>query len=93
MPTPRTRRPGRERSLSVDAPVLDAPVRAVVGTAARAPPRTTLSTEAQSGAEKGCDPKAIRGHQIAISMQSACNQKGCDPKAMRKRGSLVGPQG
>jgi len=105
MPTPRPRRP--ERSLSVDAPVLDAPVRAVVGTAARAPPRTTLSTEAQSGAEKGCDPKAISGHQHAIrcnqmqsecnqhaiSMQSACNQKGCDPKAMRKRGSLAGHQG
>jgi hypothetical protein len=70
MPTPRPRRPERTRSLSVDAPVLDSPVRAVVGTAARAPPRTTLSTEAQSGAEKGCDPKAIRGHQ----MQSACNQ-------------------
>jgi hypothetical protein len=92
MTTPRTRRPGHERSLSVDAPVLDSPVRAVVGTAARAPPRTTLSTEAQSGAEKGCDPKAIRG-QHAISMQSACNQKGCDPKAMRKRGSLVGHRG
>ena len=48
-----------KRSLSVDAPVLGAPVSAVVGTAARAPPRTTLSTEPQSGAEKGCDPKAI----------------------------------
>ncbi len=94
--------PSRARALAFGrrAGALDAPVRAVVGTAARAPPRTTLSTEAQSGAEKGCDQKAIRGHQMqsacnqhAISMQSACNQEGCDPKAMRKRSSLVCPQG
>ena len=71
MPTPRPRRPERTRSLSVDAPVLDSPVRAVVGTAARAPPRTTLSTEAQSGAEKGCDPKAMRKRGSLVGNQGS----------------------
>jgi hypothetical protein len=69
MTTPRTRRPGHERSLSVDAPVLDAPIRAVVGASARAPPRTTLSTEAQSGADKGCDPKAMAKRSSLVGHQ------------------------